>query len=419
MSEAVATVGGAVVERPRVGLARIALGLSITQITTYLAIWATLNILLPVQIEGAVGAAGKEAWLGIITTVGALVAMVASPVIGALSDKTRSPLGRRAPWILAGGAATLVALNIVGATQLAFVLLVGWVLTQLTVNMILMPLSSVLPERVPHHRRGVISGVSGFATTFAIALSAFVGAAFVGAPLTGTIVLSVLAFAGAVAYVVLAPDNSSRDMVVASGGGPSMWRTLLDGFKDHNFRWTWAGRFLVFLGYTLLSTRMLYFVQATFGSSTADAATTVATVTAIGGLFMVVGLVVSAPLSDRLGRKPFVYLGGVLIAVGLGLSAFATDVTQLIGAWAVVSLALGSFVGVDQALVADILPAKEEIAKDLGVINLAATLPQTLGPAIGSVVLALAGGAYPALIAVGAVSALLSVFATYRIRGVR
>jgi MFS family permease len=407
-------------ERPRVGLGRIALGLSIAQITTYLAIFATLNILLPAQIEGAVGASGKEAWLGIITTAGALVAMIVSPVIGALSDRTRSPLGRRAPWILAGGGLTLVALNLVGATQLAFVLLVGWCLTQAVVNMILMPLSSALPERVPHARRGLISGVTGFATTFAIALAAFVGAAFVGAPLTGTIVLSVLVLVGAVAYVALAPDRSSRDLVTTSGdGGPSMWATMLDGFRDHNFRWTWAGRFLVFLGYNLLSARMLYYVQAQFGLSVGDAAATVATVSAVGGLFMLLGLVVSAPLSDRFGRKPFVYLGGLFIAVGLVLASFVTSEPQLIGAWAVVSIAFGSFIGVDQALVADVLPAKEEVAKDLGVINLAGTLPQTLSPAIGSTILALAGGAYSVLILAGAVVALSSMLTTRQIRGVR
>jgi MFS family permease len=129
--------------------------------------------------------------------------------------------------------------------------------------------------------------------------------------------------------------------------------------------------------------------------------------------------VISAPLSDRFGRKPFVYLGGTFIAVGLALITQVTSEPQLIAAWAVVSLAFGSFIGVDQALVADVLPHQDEVAKDIGVINLAATIPQTLAPAIGSVVLALSGGAYAVLIGMGAVVALASVFATSRIRGIR
>jgi MFS family permease len=407
--------------KPRVGLVRIALGLSIVQITIYLAIFATLNILLPAQIEAAVGEAGKENWLGIITTLAAVVSMVVSPIIGMLSDRTRSPLGRRAPWILVGGAATLVTLNIVGASQVVLGLLLGWCLSQVAVNMVLMPVSSVLPERVPHARRGVISGVTGFATTFAIALAAFVGARFVSTPLLGTAVLSIVALLGAVAYVVIAPDASSKDLkgTTPEVGAPSMWRTMLDGFQNHNFRWVWAGRLCVFLGYSLFSARMLYYVQQQFGSNVTEAAATVARVTAIGGLAMLVGLVVSAPLSDRFGRKPFVYLGGIFIAVGLALVTQITSVPQLIGAWAVVSLAFGSFIGVDQALVADVLPHKEEFAKDLGVINLAATIPQTLAPAIGSVILALTGGAYGILIGLGAVVALSSVFTTWQIRGVK
>lgn len=421
MSEATATRPVVRSAKDRVGLGRLSVGLSVVQVTLFLAIFATMNILLPAQIAGAVGESGKEFWLGVITTIGAVVSMVVSPIIGAYSDRTRSRLGRRAPWILAGALATVVTLNLVGLRQVAFLLLVGWVLTQIAVNMILMPVSTAIPERVPHARRGLVSGVTGFATTIAIALAAFVGAAFVSTPLLGTVVLSVLVVVGAVAYVLIAPDRSSADLEVAGreGGGPSMWATMLHAFTDHNFRWTWTGRFLVFLGYNLLMARFLYYVQAQFGTSVADAAATVATVSAIGGLAMLVGLVVSAPLSDRFGRKPFVYLGGVFIGLGLLAVSQTTSMSQLIAAWVVVSLAFGSFIGVDQALVADVLPTEEDVAKDLGVINLAGTLPQTLAPAVGTAVLVLAGGNYTVLIILGAVVALSSVYATSRIRGVR
>jgi len=53
--------------------------------------------------------------IGVITTAGVLIAILVQPTMGAISDHTRTRLGRRKPYILAGtAAATLVGLLFVG-----------------------------------------------------------------------------------------------------------------------------------------------------------------------------------------------------------------------------------------------------------------------------------------------------------------
>ena len=48
----------------------------------------------------------------------------------------------------------------------------------------------------------------------------------------------------------------------------------------------------------------------------------------------------------------------------------------------------GMFQAVDTALMSQVLPSAKSFAKDLGVVNIAATLPQALAPAIaGAIVL--------------------------------
>jgi MFS family permease len=399
-------------------LVRLGLGLMIVNVTTYLAIFAVLNVILPAQIAVAAGEGGKEAALGVITTLGAIAAMVASPVWGALSDRHTTRLGRRGAWILAGAAALLVTLNLVGASQALIVIGTGWVLSQLAVNATLMGFSTAIPERVPVARRGLMSGVVGVASGLAMAMAAIVGAAFIAAPLTGTMVLSIVALVGAVAYLVIAPEP--RDLPATPAERPALLSSMLTSLRDApDFRWTWVGRFLVVLGYFLIQSRMLYFVESSLHLDVTDAAAVVGQVSAAGGLAMIVGLVVAAPLSDRLGRKPFVYLAGVGIALGLLLMSMASSVGSVTIANAAIGLAFGAFMGVDQALIADVLPNKEDVAKDLGVINLAATIPQTLAPAVGSAILIASGGSYPLLLTVGAVVALCSVYATWRIRGIR
>ena len=69
------------------------------------------------------------------------------------------------------------------------------------------------------------------------------------------------------------------------------------------------------------------------------------------------------------------------------------------------------------ALVSEVLPAEEDAGKDLGVINIAATLPQVLGPAVaGGVVVALD---YSALFPVAATLMVLGGLAVAPIKRVR
>ncbi|MFB6717700.1 MULTISPECIES: hypothetical protein [unclassified Streptomyces] len=72
----------------------------------------------------------------------------------------------------------------------------------------------------------------------------------------------------------------------------------------------------------------------------------------------------------------------------------------------------------DQALIAYVLPGEGDIAKDLGVISIAATLPQTWAPALGNLVLAAGAGSCTVLSPAGAVAAVLSAVTAYETKGV-
>jgi MFS family permease len=71
------------------------------------------TVLLPLQIE-RIDRAHKIAVLGLVAGVSAVFALVFNPVGGALSDRTRSRFGRRAPWLVAASAVLLVMLTVLG-----------------------------------------------------------------------------------------------------------------------------------------------------------------------------------------------------------------------------------------------------------------------------------------------------------------
>jgi MFS family permease len=112
-----------------------------------------------------------------------------------------------------------------------------------------------------------------------------------------------------------------------------------------------------------------------------------------------------------------VILSGYVMAAAAGLLAVWPTWTGALIAAAVLGLGFGVYLSVDQALITQVLPSAEDRARDLGIINIANSAPQVLGPALAFPIVAYLGG-YPTLyLIVAAVTVLGSVLVT-RIRSV-
>ncbi|MCY1245644.1 hypothetical protein D9M72_588090 [compost metagenome] len=78
---------------------------------------------------------------------------------------------------------------------------------------------------------------------------------------------------------------------------------------------------------------------------------------------------------------------------------------------------MGCFFSVSLALATQLLPNEQDTAKDLGVINIASTLPQSLAPAIAPPLIAL--GSYSLFYLVAAFVTLVGAATVYLIRSVK
>ena len=130
-------------------------------------------------------------------------------------------------------------------------------------------------------------------------------------------------------------------------------------------------------------------------------------------------------LSDIVGRrKPFVIAAAVIFAIGLALVAAASSYPAFLIAIAVMGVGQGVYFAVDFALVTQVLPDAENPAKDLGIMNLASTLPSTIVPAVAPALLALGASAttpqnFTALFVAGVIAAVLGALFIIPIRRVR
>jgi MFS family permease len=124
-------------------------------------------------------------------------------------------------------------------------------------------------------------------------------------------------------------------------------------------------------------------------------------------------------LSDRWGRrKPFVLAAGVLLAAATLLMAVGSDWRVVVWAFAIFGAGFGLYTTVDVALVTQVLTSRRDAGRDLGLINLANTIPQMLAPLLG---LWLVGtlGVYAALYLVAAVAAAAGGGLVLGVRSVR
>ena len=142
--------------------------------------------------------------------------------------------------------------------------------------------------------------------------------------------------------------------------------------------------------------------------------------TLVQSAVLVLASLIAGRLSDRTGRrKTFVLAASIVYGLAMFVVAIASGFNGFLVGMAIAGLGFGMYMAVDLALVADVLPDQDNIAKDLGVFNIAGALPFAIAPAIAPVILALGGGSYGVLYAVAGLCAIVGAGAILRVRGVR
>lgn len=387
----------------------------------WMAFFTPIQILLPQQIEG-ITPAGKETALAWVMGAGALAAIIANPLAGALSDRTSArfagrPLGRRHPWTVVGAVLGAVALVLLAQQHTLLGVAVAWVAAQVFFNTMLATLTAAVPDRVPVEQRGAVSGWIGIPQALGLVIGAVLVTALVTGTANGYVAVAVGVLLLALPFALLTPDDhlprEHRPVAELRAALKEMW---VSPRRYPDFAWAWGTRFLVQFGNATGTLFLLYFLKDGVGYPDPEGGLLILILLYTAG--MMTTAVVSGRMSDRSGRrKPYVIWSGVVIAVAaLLLAAVPTWPAAMVAA-VLLGAGYGVYLAVDAALITQVLPAATDRAKDLGVINIANSAPQVLGPAASAPIVVYLGG-YPTLYAVTAVVTLLGSVLVTRIRSV-
>lgn len=382
-------------------------------------IWGAVpGVLLPAQVLAMFpDQKAQVANLAIITTVGALCAMIAQPAAGQLSDRTRSRAGRRAPWMIGGVLGGGAALVVLGLMNSLVGLVVAWALVQIAYNFVQGPLSAILPDRVPVARRGTFAALSGIGLMLGALGGQIIGSQLAHSITIGYIVFAVFAVVVLVGFVLVNPDRPSTNFQNEPFRFVEFLKTFwVNPVKHPDFFWAFLGRLLLFSGYFAVTGYQVFILLHYLKIS--DPYAVIPLIGLIGLAGTLIATIISGPLSDRVGRrKPFVFGSSLLMGLGLVLPWVWPTYTSWLVMTFILGFGFGMYQAVDTALMSQVLPSAKSFAKDLGVVNIAATLPQTLAPAVaGSIVLVVG---YAGLFPVGIVLSILGAVSVWFIKSVK
>ncbi|WP_233550970.1 MFS transporter [Amnibacterium setariae] len=402
----------------RVG-ARWMAGFAIAWLGVWLGQLTVIQLLLPTQVadtgaeRGFVDTVVRFGWVSAVAGVAALIAF---PVVGALSDATVSRFGRRRPWIAIGTAMFAAGLLLLGVQDSLAGVALAWAVALAGFAAVSSALTALIADQVPVAQRGVVSAW----VSVPQAVGTILGLLLIEAlalPRAGSYaVVAVVLVALVLPLLVTVPDAPARDarprLRLAQITG-SLW---IDPRTHPDFAWTLAGRLLVNLGNALGTSLLLYFLSEGLGDRHAE--DDLVPLVLVYLVALVVASLVAGRASDRTGRRRvFVAAAAVLqAAAAVLLAAVPAYGTALVGA-ALLGAGYGVFLAVDQALATQVLPDPADRGKDLGIMNVALAVPQAFGPLLGAALIVGFGG-FPALFLGAGVLSLLGAVAVARVRSV-
>ena len=284
-------------------------------------------------------------WIvGIIMACDNLAALILLPIFGNLSDKTRTPIGKRMPYILVGTFVSAVAFpfiplffhynNIVGMVAMMAIVLIFMMMYR-NPAVALMP--DITPKPLRARANGIINIMGYFGGAFATVLGIFmVLSSYINAPLAERnlwtielpfIIASVLMVISALVLFKTIRENELAEQLkdeLALGEQLAAVETPIDDDKpmskaNRNMLLAILGaEFLWFMSDNALGTYIgnyvIYYLKSV------SSATMILTI--LGGLFSVAGFAVAGKIADKVGRKWTISAGLMITFLGLIIMCF-------------------------------------------------------------------------------------------------
>jgi Na+/melibiose symporter-like transporter len=269
----------------------------------------------------------------------------------------------------------------------------------------------------------MLSAFYGAGSTVGTPIGTLIASALINNVFLGFVIAGILMALGGFVAVAIMPREQSAEFIPKGDSGSFL--DLLKSFRppafaeNHDFYKAFVGRLCMLVSYQMIAVYQLYIVQDYVGLGKTSSAATIAVMSVIMMIVSLVGSLFSGPISDKIGRRKVpVVVASVLFAVGVAMPWIMPTAMGMYLFAGIAGFGYGVYSSIDQALNVDVLKSKEEAGKDLGILNLATTIGQFLGPMVTSGLVVAMGG-YGAVFPTSIVLAILGCVFILSIKNVK
>jgi MFS family permease len=405
--------------KPLANKVRFGIGFAMISILWGIPFSMGSGVLLPQLFTSIPGLSAEQA-VGSMNSISVIFALFANIIFGTLSDISKFRVGKRTPWIVAGGVIGAAGYFLTSQSKTLFWIVAGWCIVQIGINCLIAPAVAVLSDRIPEATRGTFSALYGAGQIVGMQLGNFVGSFFLTKLNAGLVIGTLLFLFSGLLTVLIWPREQSAENNTKVASASDVLRSFIPPTKNsRDFYLALFGRLTFTIGMFMITAYQLLILERYINLSVQESSSAIKVISMITLVATIVASVVSGPLSDFLQRrKMMVALGCILTALGLLMPWIMPNTTGMYIYAALSGLGNGCYMSVDQALNVDVLPSPEQAGKDLGILNLANTIGQALAPWCTTMIIGLSGG-YKAVFPVAACFLLVGTIGIMMIRKVK
>ena len=386
--------------------------------------WNSLHpIILPAILLHLVPESMKNSYLGVLTFVGLILAMVIQPISGAASDNWRSRWGRRRPLALVGTLLDFIFLALLAWSGNILVVFIGYIGLQIVSNIAHGPMQGLIPDLVPDEQMGTASGMKNLMDMSGLIVASLAAGSLLSPhdryPTTIMLVVMVVLAVSAVLTFLTTREKPTDDKEKTKNGINLKEIFKVDFSGNRNYFRLIASRFIFLVGIYGVQSFAQYYIKDVMQAPNPVKAT--GDLMAALALALVACTVIGGWLSDRIGTRKVITLASIIAAVGCFLLLLAKDVASMTLYASVLGAGIGLYLTSNWALASRLAP-KAEAGKFLGLTNLATAGASALSK-LGGIPIDLANNALPGrflgyagLFLAGGVFALVSLVMMAKVR---
>ncbi len=397
-----------------------------------MVIWSVYNSFVPLFLANKFNI--QPAMIGFFMTIDNIAALFIQPVIGSVSDRLRTKIGRRLPFILSAAPIAAIALALAPVVAIPMLDIPESARLPLfvtcTVTFVLAmavwrtPIVALMPDITPSRFRSQANGVINFMGGIGSIIAFLIGSQlyktneafpfWLGSILVVVAVLLVFIF---IREPKVYEENPNAER-------PNLWKSLAQLFKEkqHDALRIFFAILFWFVAMNAIETFFTLYANKYLGMPEADSVQ----ILTLNSLMFVIGALPAGYIGGKIGRKKTISIGLVLMVLIMLSVFFFTKETLLIplftlpmfGAVPVVGLLLmlaglsWSLVNINSLpMVVDLTDAVK-IGTYTGLYYLFSTMAAIAGPNINGWIVQLTGNNYSSIFIIGPifmVAALISI----------